>query len=407
MGLMVLFCVYSLGIPWVTSQMGPLRGEPPSVLRFPPPPISQQILFRSFEFLVAAWFFMFGACIGSFLNVVIYRTPRGLSLLGSSRCPYCRSSIRFYDNIPVFAWIVLRGRCRDCRLPISPRYPLVEFATGMVFLVLAILELFLAGENLPADYGRLRLSVSWLVHHFPWDLVAVYLYHSTLLCILLSWTLIKFDGHMLPKFYILLAMVVGLAVPAMNPSVQPVSWIAALPEWLADKSWVNRLDTSVIGLICGSGIGLVLSLVRIISSPAAGQGTSHIRDTTAVMGLVGLFLGWQAVVSIAGIAACTRLLGALVPATRIVVGSTGARRSLGSDGESTSNDLFLLMHISIATALHIVVWDRLAQLSWWPGPGCSVLAVMVVVMLTVLLVFASDAIQRARSRSLPSGDIPE
>jgi len=387
--------------------MGSLRGETTSVLRIPPPPISQQILFRSFEFLVAAWFFMFGACIGSFLNVVIYRTPRGFSLLGSSRCPYCRSSIRFYHNIPVFAWISLRGRCRDCRLPISPRYPLVEFATGMIFLVLAILELFLAGENLPADYGRMRLSVSWLVHHFPWDLVAVFLYHSALLSILLSWALIKFDGHMLPKFYIVLAMTVGLAVPAMNPSAQPVPWMSALPAWMADQSWMNRLDTSVIGLICGSGVGLVLSLVRIVNRPAVAQSTPYTRDTVAVLGLVGLFLGWQAVLSIAGIAACMRLLAAVPLARKIGVGSMRAQHPLGCDEEWGRNASSLFMHILLATALQSVLWDSLSRLTWWPGPNCSALAVPIVVIVTVLLTFATDCIHQAGLRSLPPSDIPE
>jgi leader peptidase (prepilin peptidase) / N-methyltransferase len=73
----------------------------------------------------------FGATIGSFLNVVAYRLPRHQSLVRpGSRCPGCGTAIKAYDNVPVFGWLCLRGRCRSCRTPISPRYPIVEAFTG-------------------------------------------------------------------------------------------------------------------------------------------------------------------------------------------------------------------------------------------------------------------------------------
>src|SRR5580765_3469941 len=73
-----------------------------------------------------AWLFCVGACIGSFLNVVVYRLPRGKNLVyPGSMCPRCGHPIRLYDNIPIVSWLVLRGRCRDCRASISPRYVFV------------------------------------------------------------------------------------------------------------------------------------------------------------------------------------------------------------------------------------------------------------------------------------------
>jgi leader peptidase (prepilin peptidase)/N-methyltransferase len=73
----------------------------------------------------------FGATIGSFLNVVAYRLPRAESLVHpGSRCPGCGTPIKVYDNIPVFGWLLLRGRCRSCRTAISPRYPIIEALTG-------------------------------------------------------------------------------------------------------------------------------------------------------------------------------------------------------------------------------------------------------------------------------------
>jgi leader peptidase (prepilin peptidase) / N-methyltransferase len=84
--------------------------------------------------IFAAFFFLFGSVIGSFLNVCITRIPEGLSVVSpGSRCPRCHAPIKPYDNVPVFGWLWLRGKCRSCGLPISPMYPLVEFFTGLIF----------------------------------------------------------------------------------------------------------------------------------------------------------------------------------------------------------------------------------------------------------------------------------
>jgi prepilin signal peptidase PulO-like enzyme (type II secretory pathway) len=87
-------------------------------------------------------------CIGSFLNVVIYRLPRGKSLSNPpSHCPRCNHPIRWYDNVPVFGWILLRGKCRDCKEPISIRYPIVEAFCGCVFGIISLLVIF-QNENI-------------------------------------------------------------------------------------------------------------------------------------------------------------------------------------------------------------------------------------------------------------------
>jgi leader peptidase (prepilin peptidase) / N-methyltransferase len=91
-----------------------------------------------FPVLVAA---AFGGAVGSFLNVVVYRLPLGISLVHPpSHCPSCKQPIRWFDNVPVFGWIMLGGRCRNCRNPISVRYPLVEAATAAIFGGLALVE---------------------------------------------------------------------------------------------------------------------------------------------------------------------------------------------------------------------------------------------------------------------------
>jgi leader peptidase (prepilin peptidase) / N-methyltransferase len=81
---------------------------------------------------------LFGVVIGSFLNVVVYRVPAGVSIVTpASACPKCGRHIRGFDNVPLLSWLVLRGRCRDCGEPISPRYPAVELGTGLFFAVVA------------------------------------------------------------------------------------------------------------------------------------------------------------------------------------------------------------------------------------------------------------------------------
>jgi leader peptidase (prepilin peptidase)/N-methyltransferase len=90
------------------------------------------------DWLWIAWFFVLGTVIGSFLNVVLYRLPRRMSIVWPpSHCPVCKKRIRWYDNVPIVSWLLLRGRCRDCQAPISLRYPLVEALTGILFALAA------------------------------------------------------------------------------------------------------------------------------------------------------------------------------------------------------------------------------------------------------------------------------
>src|SRR5438045_7108616 len=85
-------------------------------------------------------FFIFGAMVGSFLNVCIYRMPRGMSVVSPpSHCPHCNYSIPWYLNIPLLTWLYLRGKCANCKAPISIRYFLVELLTGLIFLGLWLL----------------------------------------------------------------------------------------------------------------------------------------------------------------------------------------------------------------------------------------------------------------------------
>ena len=101
--------------------------------------------------IISVFFFLFGIIVGSFLNVCITRIPEEISIVSpGSRCPKCGTPIKAYDNVPVFAWLWLRGKCRACGAPISAMYPLIELATGLLFVV-AFLE-----------FGITQATVKWL-----------------------------------------------------------------------------------------------------------------------------------------------------------------------------------------------------------------------------------------------------
>src|SRR4051812_21708175 len=117
------------------------------------------------DFAIAA---PFGLLIGSFLNVVAYRLPRGESLVKPrSRCTSCGEEVRPYDNVPVFSWLLLRGRCRHCDTRISARYPAVELATALVFAAVALVRGLDADLALELPFAAMLIAVASidLEHH--------------------------------------------------------------------------------------------------------------------------------------------------------------------------------------------------------------------------------------------------
>ena len=145
---------------------------------------------------LAAFAFVIGACVGSFLNVVIYRLPRGKSLVSpGSHCPKCGHPIRWYDNVPILSWLVLRGRCRDCRAAISARYAVVELITGCLFVILAFAGPLSAQ---PASHDRLSDPSSWVSFSL----------HAATGMHLIALALIAYDGPRVPRTlgYVLLLL---------------------------------------------------------------------------------------------------------------------------------------------------------------------------------------------------------
>jgi len=199
-----------------------------------------------------------GLAVGSFLNVVVYRVPNGLSVVApASACPSCGHEIRARDNVPVLSWLVLRGRCRDCSAPISARYPLVEMATAALFALVA-------GLAAPAvDSAPTGPSTA-----VPFIVLIALLYF---MAISIALALIDADVHRLPNAIVLPAYPVLAALLVLSS--------AASGDWVA-------LGRAGIGLAALGGMYLALALVV-----PGGMGLGDVK-LAGVLGMVLAYLGW-------------------------------------------------------------------------------------------------------------------
>lgn len=199
--------------------------------------------------ILAFFSFWLGACIASFLNVVIWRAPRGESIVSPpSHCPKCNSPIRWYQNIPILSWLALRGRCAACKAPISPRYICVELLGGLLFLAVFI------------HATALSLPVYVIPVYWIW------------VSLMIAGSFIDFDHQLLPDFTTVGGMVLGVSV-AIFEACQLRNW------------WV--LAYSVGGLVFGFGL---LWLVRWIGSKAFKREAMGMGDVF-LMGAVGALFG--------------------------------------------------------------------------------------------------------------------
>ena len=207
------------------------------------------------EILMPSWFwivflFAIGCCVGSFLNVVIYRLPRDKSLVSPpSSCPSCGKHIRFYDNIPLVSWLLLRGKCRYCKARISPRYFVIELLTGLVFVGAFALYFHCdLRHGIPAF-----LSGGWVLY-----LISIILFSS-----LIASSAIDLEMWIIPLSICWFATAAGLIGGAIAPLfIHPatIRHYYLLPA-TADLIFVNH--TTVASLVTGATIGLGISLLLL------------------------------------------------------------------------------------------------------------------------------------------------
>ena len=193
-----------------------------------------------FDLLMAG---LVGLCIGSFLNVVIYRLPLGQSIVSPpSRCRNCDYLLRWFDNVPVLSWVFLRARCRKCGTPVSWQYPLVELITGALF----VLVVWLTPIG-PLVFSRLLL-VSILIALFGIDL----------------------EHQILPNSITLPGIVIGMLFSVIAPP---------------------GIKDSLIGVVVGGGILYAIAGAYYLWRREEGMGMGDVK----MLAMIGAFLGWKAV----------------------------------------------------------------------------------------------------------------
>jgi leader peptidase (prepilin peptidase)/N-methyltransferase len=208
---------------------------------------------------------LFGAAIGSFLNVCIHRLPRGQSIVRPpSSCPSCRAGLRWFDNVPILSYLWLRGRCRACGAPIALRYPIVELATAALFFTCWW------------QFGSSLLFVSRVVFG----------------CALIVLFAIDLEHQLLPNAITLPGIVVGFVFSLFGP-----------PGWLP----------SLIGIVVGGGILFAIAEVYFRLRHEEGLGMGDVK----MLAMIGAFLGWKlAIVTLMLASVAGAAIGLVIIATR-------------------------------------------------------------------------------------------
>ncbi len=211
--------------------------------------------------MIPLFFFLFGIVIGSFLNVCITRIPDGLSIVRpASRCPRCQTPIKPYDNIPILSWFLLRRKCRQCALPISPLYPIIEFLTGLLF----VLTYYDFGITLPT---------------FKW------LFFGCLLIILITTDI---RVRLLPDAVTFFGLGLGLA---FSTRIFPSSFLGIYGLWFRLPSKLPHAAAGVLDSVLGAAFGSLLLLAAAflykLVRHREGMGMGDVK----MMAMVGSFVG--------------------------------------------------------------------------------------------------------------------
>jgi leader peptidase (prepilin peptidase)/N-methyltransferase len=233
---------------------------------------------------------LFGLAIGSFLNVVIYRVPAGISLTRESRCPQCDSSIKPWQNFPVVSWLVLRGRCAHCGARISARYPLVEAFTAFAF---AGVTWYFLTELTPTTSA----SEGWALG----AVVVAYLYFAA---VSIALALIDLDTRRLPNVIVL-------------PSYLVAGALLTVATALAG-TWGSLLRAA----IAMAGLYAFYFLLRVIRPGGMGGGDVKLA------GLVGLYLGWISWSAVLVGAFAAFLIGGVVGVALLAMRKAGRKSAI-------------------------------------------------------------------------------
>ncbi len=210
---------------------------------------------------------LFAACLGSFSNVVIYRVPNHKSIAWPpSSCPKCGARIKPYDNIPVLSWLILRGKCRNCKNPISPQYPIVEF-------VCAVFGFLLCHQIFEPNIQYLMLDGMF------WRLLVLFVGGIFFLVGSLALGIIDYQTTEIPPEIALPLAGIGILVAFLLPETWPYADI------LGNIAWLD----SILGSLIGAGIIVVIIGAYYLVTKRIGMGGGDIW----MLAMIGAFLGWQ------------------------------------------------------------------------------------------------------------------
>lgn len=186
--------------------------------------------------------FAFGACIGSFLNVCIYRLPLKISVVTPpSSCPVCKEPIKFYDNVPIISYLILRGKCRKCGTTISAKYPAIEFLTGMMAVA------------------------TWVYFDISGSAIVYFIFISSLIVI----TFIDIEYKIIPNV---------ITLPGIPIALLAASFI--LPEMTPLKA--------IIGILAGGGSLYAVALIYAFLTGKEGMGGGDIKLLAMIGALTGI-----------------------------------------------------------------------------------------------------------------------
>ncbi len=222
---------------------------------------SWQFLQISLALTWSAFIFAFGAICGSFINVLVYRLPRNLNIVSPpSACPACGTTLTWRENIPVFGWLFLRGRCRFCKTPISPEYPLVEAFTGSLFVFVFMLwvsnpplldYLGVVSHYWKPEWARGGLGIMWPA------MVGLF----ALLGALIAATLIDLRTYTIPLALCWFMAIAGFVIHPLHAWLMPMrrGWRMPAPhDWI-----IPTFGTEIIGLAIGGMLGIALSTALV------------------------------------------------------------------------------------------------------------------------------------------------
>jgi leader peptidase (prepilin peptidase)/N-methyltransferase len=299
--------------------------------------------------LIGTWLFALGSVVGSFLNVCIYRIPWQKSVIWpGSHCPKCWNAIAVRDNVPIFGWLALGGKCRTCRCPISIRYPLIEALVGILFVALFFIDVVLGHRPWPGE--------------MPTWLFATWSYHALLIALLVASTFIDYDLYVIPDAITVTGMILGVGLGTLYP------WIRLDPSTAATP-W-GGFWTGVAGLLVGGGLTWS---VRFLGSVAMRREAMGFGDVT-LMAMIGSFLGWQAAVLSFFIAPFFGLAHALWKLVKYIV-----KRASGAQLSSTDREIPFGPYLSMAAVALILTWPWLW--AFWAKDLFSTLLVVFLWML--------------------------